>query len=78
MAVNSINKGNVHNMTLQLSDETYAILNNLAKGLGDSKKEAIKKAIALLEAVLNEQKSGSRIEFINDKQQYRKGLLPIR
>lgn len=69
---------NIHNMTLQLSDDTYALLNNLAKNLGDSKKEVIKKAISLLEVVINEQKSGSRIEFINDTEKYRKGLLPIR
>ncbi|HLP45601.1 MAG TPA: hypothetical protein VK469_06630 [Candidatus Kapabacteria bacterium] len=68
----------LHNMTLQLSDQTYNILNDLAKKLGDSKKEAIKKAIALLELVLEEQGEGSRFEIINDIKKYRKGLLPIR
>lgn len=65
-------------MTLQLSDETYNVLNELSRNLGDSKKEVIKKAIALLEMVLDEQKAGSKIEFINDKEKYRKGLMPIR
>ena len=68
----------LHNMTLQLSDQTYNILNELAKDLGDSKKEAIKKAIALLEVVLAEQKIGSRIEFINDVKKSRQRLIPIR
>jgi len=68
----------LHNMTLQLSDQTYNILNDIAKKLGDSKKEAIKKAIALLELVLEEQDQGSRLEIINDTKKYRKGVLPIR
>lgn len=68
----------IHNMTLQLSDKTYNILNDIAKKLGDSKKEAIKKAIALLELVLEEQDEGSRIELINDAKKTRQRLLPIR
>lgn len=68
----------LHNMTLQLSDQTYDIINALAKKLGDSKKEAIKKAIALLEAVLEEQSEGGAIEFVNEKKGTRKKLLAIR
>jgi predicted transcriptional regulator len=68
----------LHNMTLQLSDATYNILNDIAKKLGDSKKEAIKKAIALLELVLEEQDEGSKIEIINDDKKIRQRLLPIR
>jgi hypothetical protein len=68
----------LHNMTLQLSDKAYNTLNELATTLGDSKKEAIKKAISLLEIVLEEQKAGSRIEFINDNREYRKGLVSIK
>lgn len=67
----------LHNMTLQLSDDAYRLVEQLASQLGSSKKEVIKKAISLLDIAIREQKSGSTIEFINQQKETRKAMLPI-
>ena len=59
-------------LTLEFNDESYKLLEGLAKEMGNSKKEAIKKALSLLKIAIDEQKQGSTIEFANKKDNYRK------
>lgn len=59
-------------LTVEFSDEAYGVLEAISKDLGNSKKEAIKKAISLLYLTINEQKQGSTLEFANKKMDYRK------
>jgi len=59
-------------LTLEFNDVSYNLLEGLAKEMGNSKKEAIKKALSLLKIAIDEQKQGSTIEFSNKKDNYRK------
>ncbi len=59
-------------LTVEFSDESYSILEALAKEMGNSKKEAIKKALSLLKITIEEQKKGSTLEFANKEKDYRK------
>ena len=59
-------------LTLEFNEESYNLLEGLAKEMGNSKKEAIKKALSLLKIAIDEQKQGSTLEFANKKDNYRK------
>ena len=59
-------------LTLEFNDESYNLLERLAKEMGNSKKEAIKKALSLLKIAIDEQKQGSTLEFANKNDNYRK------
>lgn len=57
-------------LTLEFNEESYKLLEGLAKEMGNSKKEAIKKALSLLKIAIDEQKMGSKLEFFNKKGNY--------
>ncbi len=59
-------------LTVEFSDESYNLLEEVAKEMGNSKKEAIRKALSLLKIAIDEQKKGSTVEFANKKLDYRK------
>ena len=59
-------------LTIEFSDEAYNVLLELSQKMGNSKKEAIKKALSLLKIAIDEQKEGSTLEFANKKKDYRK------
>jgi hypothetical protein len=59
-------------LTLEFNDESYRLLEGLATEMGNSKKEAIKKALSLLKIAIEEQKQGSTLEFANKSKNYRK------
>jgi hypothetical protein len=59
-------------LTLEFSDQSYNLLEALSKEMGNSKKEAIRKALSLLKIAIEEQKQGSTLEFANKKKDYRK------
>jgi hypothetical protein len=59
-------------ITLDFNDQAYNLLESLAKEMGNSKKEAIKKSLSLLKIAIDEQKQGSTMEFANKKLDYRK------
>jgi hypothetical protein len=59
-------------LTLEFNDQSYNLLEALSKEMGNSKKEAIKKALSLLKIAIDEQKQGSILEFANKKKDYRK------
>lgn len=59
-------------LTVEFNDESYNLLEGLSKELGNSKKEAVKKALSLLRIAIDEQKQGSTLEFTNKKLDYRK------
>ncbi len=59
-------------LTVEFNDESYIILEELAREMGNSKKEAIKKALSLLKIAIEEQKQGSTLEFANKEKNYRK------
>lgn len=59
-------------LTLEFNEQSYNLLEELARDMGNSKKEAIKKALSLLKIAIDEQKQGSTLEFANKKKNYRK------
>lgn len=59
-------------LTVEFSDDAYSLLEELAKEMGNSKKEVIRKSLSLLKIAIDEQKRGSTLEFANKKNNYRK------
>lgn len=59
-------------LTVEFSDESYRLLEELAQEMDNSKREAIKKALSFLKIAIDEQKKGSTVEFSNKKLDYRK------
>lgn len=59
-------------LTVEFSDDAYNLLEELAKEMGNSKKEAIRKSLSLLKIAIDEQRQGSSLEFTNEKRNYRK------
>lgn len=61
--------------TLELNDELYDQFEKTAKITKSSKKETFKRALSLFILAINEQKSGSVLEFVNKKENYRKEVI---
>ncbi len=61
-------------LTVEFTDEAYKLLEKIAEEMGNSKKEAIKRAISLLGLAIEEQKNGSVLEFANEKKNYRREI----
>lgn len=59
-------------VTVEFSDDSYQLLEELASVMDNSKKEAIRKSLSLLKLVVEEQQKGSSVEFANKKLNYRK------
>ena len=59
-------------LTIEFTDDAYNVLLELSQKMGNSKKEAIKKALSLLKIAIDEQEQGSTLEFANKKKDYRK------